>query len=239
MFKPYFFMTIDCCNGTDPTRIAGTEGSAISVPADPSKSGYVFLEWSIPIPATMPAYDLTIKAVWGSIPVETDSGITVDLVDNPNFKMPETNKSVTATLKGDASVTITDNASLAGKIITSTLDSIENKTGVEGKAYEFIFTANGSEYHGKLRVSIPYSVDAGKVPVVYYVNDAGEKTAMNVISYTDGVVTFETDHNSVYVLSSEDKNESVSTLNQLAMVLLVILVVFAAAFAIVKSTRKQ
>ncbi len=237
-FKPYFFMSFDSDNGTKPIKVAGTEGSAVNVPANPTKTGYTFLKWSVAIPATMPAYDSVIKAVWGSIPKETDTGVTVDLVDNPNFKMPETTKPVVVSLKGDASVKISDTSSLTGKIVTSSIESIENKTSVEGKAYEFIFTADGSEYNGKLCITIPYSVDAGKSPVVYYVNDAGEKTEMNVVSYMNGLLTFETDHNSVYVLAAEDKADN-STLTLVATAILVIVAVLAAALAIFKSAKKK
>ena len=237
VFKPYFFITFECDNGTDGIKVAGTEGSVVKVPADPTKTGYMFLKW-LDVPATMPAYDSVVKALWGSIPEETSTEVIVDLVDNSNFKMPETTKPVVVSLKGDASVKISDTTSLTGKIVTSSIESIENKTGVEGKAYEFTFTADDTEYNGKLRVTIPYSVDAGKSPVVYYVNDAGEKTEMRIISYTDDLLTFETDHNSVYVLASEDKEDN-STLTQIATVILVIVAVLAAALAIFKSAKKQ
>ena len=73
---------------------------------------------------------------------------------------------------------------------------------MSGTAYEFTFTADGTQYNGKIQVTLPYTKEAGKEPVVYYWNGS-ESTKMNVVSSTDTSVTFETDHNSMYVVASE------------------------------------
>ena len=44
--------------------ITGDFGSAITVPANPTRDGYDFVDWDRVIPNTMPASDMTINAGW-------------------------------------------------------------------------------------------------------------------------------------------------------------------------------
>ena len=60
-----YLVTFDSDNGTDNVTYELDYGSAITVPASPVMEGYTFAGWSPdPTDATMPASDVTYKAVW-------------------------------------------------------------------------------------------------------------------------------------------------------------------------------
>lgn len=70
----YYLMTFDTDGGnTIPSKWQACD-SSIEIPADPIKDGYVFYGWDRTIPATMPAEDCVITALW--IP-RTDTPYTV------------------------------------------------------------------------------------------------------------------------------------------------------------------
>ena len=93
-----YTITFDTDGGSPVAAITKNYGSAIDIPDDPVKTGYTFDYWSQEIPATMPAKDLTIKAVWktnkytinfitngGNIieSITQDYGSTITPPDNP------------------------------------------------------------------------------------------------------------------------------------------------------------
>ncbi len=60
--------TLTFMNGNDVVRSTDVEfGATITVPADPTKTGYTFAGWDAKVPATMPASNLTFNAQWNIV----------------------------------------------------------------------------------------------------------------------------------------------------------------------------
>lgn len=59
-----YTITFDTDGGSEITPIIQNYNTAITAPANPTKTGYTFTGWDKEIPATMPAENITIKALW-------------------------------------------------------------------------------------------------------------------------------------------------------------------------------
>ena len=59
-----YTLTFDTNGGSAIAPITQDHGTAITAPADPTKTGYTFAGWTPAIPATMPAENLTVTAQW-------------------------------------------------------------------------------------------------------------------------------------------------------------------------------
>ncbi len=64
-----YTLTFDTNGGSTIAPITQDYGTAITAPADPTKTDYTFAGWTPAIPATMPAENMTIKAKWTRQPV--------------------------------------------------------------------------------------------------------------------------------------------------------------------------
>ncbi|MBO5519090.1 MAG: InlB B-repeat-containing protein [Candidatus Methanomethylophilus sp.] len=236
--RPFYFITFDSLGGSAVPMQAYHEGANIVAPANPTKTDVTFNGWSPALPTTMGNKSITVTAVWLVKPVEKEDTVEVDLSgDDDNFIMPETTKTVTVEMANNSSVVIKDTSELAGKVVTASITSVENPSTVKGTAYEFEFKADGSTYNGKIQVTVPYTKNGEGSPVVYFVNGS-ENVKMKIISSTDNSVTFETDHNSTYVVATEDLGGEIGMVNMIAAFALAIGIIIAALMAILQRPKK-
>ena len=189
-------------------------GTEVIVKADYQKDGYESTPWSAEgIKVTDGKFvlgDADVVFTATSVMIVsagTDGAAEIVLpVGETTFKPSEGTKTVTVKMAENTSVEIADAADLVGKVVVSEVKEITSTSGISGKAYEFTFTADGTQYNGKMEVTLPYTKENGKVPVVYFW-DGSKSTEMKVLSSTDTSVTFETDHNSEYIVASESPSK--------------------------------
>ncbi len=234
-----YTITFDSDGGSAVASITQDYNTDITAPAAPTMTGYTFQYWekdgSKYALTTMPAENITLKAVWLINAKESDNG-TASIEfgsEGGSFVVPATvTETVTVSMGGNTSVKVESGSDLAGKVVVSEVKTITNpaSAAVSGTAYEFVLTADGSQYNGKMLVTLPYTGESGKEAAVYYWNGS-EAEKMKVVEYTENSVTFETSHNSTYVVASEKIEESTNGLLIIVAVAIVLAaIVFGSAY---------
>ena len=191
-----------------------------TMPEVPAKAGYTGL-WDV---TEFALVDKTVNAVYVKLaPVSENGTADVTLSDGETSFIPAAGtKTVNVEIAADTFVKVEDATGLANKVVVTKVDAVTNSTGIAGTAYEFTFTVDGTVYNGKIQVTLPYTKEAGKEPAVYFWNGT-DSVKMKVISSTETSVTFETDHNSMYVVASEtpSKDDGNSFMLYLGIILVV------------------
>ncbi len=224
VWKPVTHTVTFVSEGETVSEIDVTHGSAAAAPYDdPVKAAegdvtYAFEYWALDgvrydmsAPVTG---DLVLTAVFSSIQAPTPSDDGMEASSDSGYadvKMPESpSGSLNVTLSvgsgaGAASgqIVVKDASSLGGKTLTAGIEAIANEFAAEGDAYRITVTADSADYSGRMEITLPWKPSEGKVPAVYYCV-GGISQEMEIVSYDSSSVTFATDHNSVYVVSSVD-----------------------------------
>ncbi len=63
-----YTITFDSNGGSYVAPIVQDYGTKVIAPMNPMREGYAFIGWDTEIPAEMPAYDMTVKALWVEVP---------------------------------------------------------------------------------------------------------------------------------------------------------------------------
>ena len=84
-------ITFDTDGGSAINPITQKYTTAVKAPANPTKTGYVFAGWTPTIPPTMPANDITVKALWTPDTFKVEYKDTDGtLIDTKTFKYGDT-----------------------------------------------------------------------------------------------------------------------------------------------------
>lgn len=161
-------ITFDTKGGTIIDPITQFYGTSITLPINPEKEGYTFTSWNPAIPATMPANDLLIEAIYTlneyiityHFPTET-----VEIpVTNPNTKTTYTILDVYEFLEAQQ-----DDHQFMGwftdATFTTPITKIENQTGNLDLYAEFVKNVVGNE------TELNNALNDARIKNIYLAND--------------------------------------------------------------------
>ena len=191
-----YTITFDTDGGSKIDPITQDYGTAITAPADPTKTGYTFAGWTPAIPETMPAENMTIKAKWtvnqftiaydldggtaesnpGTYTVETDT-ITLKNPTRPGYTF--TGWSGTG-LTGESNLTVTiEKGSTGDRSYTA---HWRYNGGSSGGSSSYPITVPDKTENGSVSVS-PKNASKGSTVTITVTPDGGY--VLETISVTD------------------------------------------------------
>lgn len=235
VWAPAFLVTI----GDDIQTVK--PGDKVSAPQDPTKESddmfdYVFRYWTnngvefdfnsgVTSDVTLVPYFLHVA----KITKDSDMNVDAKGLEEIGVNVPDDvkDKDLNISFGDNTTIVISGTDKIAGKSILTELKEIENEFDVDGTAYSLSVTADGDKYSGNMKITLPYQPVDGKVPKVYWMNGT-EMVEMKVINSDDVSVTFVTDHNSVYLVSSVEDSENGLPITTIAIVAFVVIVIAAA-----------
>lgn len=221
-------------DGTEVAKVTYTWDGKASIPEVPAKTNYIGV-WEDYSGVTA---DRVVNAVYTSYVTVEDGKATVELPSGvTEFEVPESATTVSVSIAENTSITVSDASGLAGKTVVSNVESKANTSDIAGSAYELTFTVDGAQYDGKLQVTLPYTKEDGKEPVVYY-RDGSVITKMDILSVGEDHLVFETDHNSEYIVAMESEEDDDDDSALILGIVVAVIVILLIAGILVYRSRK-
>ena len=187
-----YTLTFDTNGGSTIAPITQDYGTAITAPADPTKTGYTFAGWTPAIPATMPAENLTVTAQWrynggGSsgysyYTIKATAGTDGSISPSGNVSVRE-GRDQTFTITPDKGYAVA-NVKIDGKSIgavksytfenvrrTHTIEVIFMKANGNPQAGVFVDVAEGSYYEEAIDWAVEKGITNGVSSNMFAPND--------------------------------------------------------------------